>query len=206
MFYQMSEFFAPDAARGVRYDDPAFGIRWPREVLVVSDRTRATLTGNLRRSAAGDCPGHGRRCRPGHRRPRHVRPHRRAVPHLPQHHRRGVPVDLDTLAGHLDLAVHEVASGTRVFDWTVPREWSITDAYVATSAGERVIDFQASTSTWSASVPVSARMSLSELRPHLHTCPSIPTGSPTVPPTTTTTGASASPSVSSTALPRTNTT
>jgi dTDP-4-dehydrorhamnose 3,5-epimerase len=41
VFYQMSEFFAPDAARGVRYDDPAFGIRWPREVLVVSDRDQS---------------------------------------------------------------------------------------------------------------------------------------------------------------------
>jgi aminopeptidase-like protein len=82
---------------------------------------------------------------------------------------------LDTLAGHLDLAVHEVASGTRVFDWTVPREWNITDAYVATSAGERVIDFRASNlHVVSYSVPVDARMSLSELRPHLHTLPEHP--------------------------------
>ena len=36
--YQMSEFFAPDHARGVRHDDPAFGIRWPREVSVISPR------------------------------------------------------------------------------------------------------------------------------------------------------------------------
>jgi aminopeptidase-like protein len=82
---------------------------------------------------------------------------------------------LDTLAGHLDLAVHEVASGTRVFDWTVPREWNITDAYVATSAGERVIDFRASNlHVVSYSIPVDARMSLSELRPHLHTLPEHP--------------------------------
>ena len=82
---------------------------------------------------------------------------------------------LDTLARHLDLAVHEVASGTRVFDWTVPREWNITDAYVATSAGERVIDFRASNlHVVSYSVPVDARMSLSELRPHLHTLPEHP--------------------------------
>jgi aminopeptidase-like protein len=82
---------------------------------------------------------------------------------------------LDILARHLDLAVHEVASGTRVFDWTVPREWNITDAYVATSAGERVIDFRASNlHVVSYSVPVDARMSLSELRPHLHTLPEHP--------------------------------
>ena len=82
---------------------------------------------------------------------------------------------LDTLAGHLDLAVHEVPSGTRVFDWTVPREWNITDAYVETSAGERVIDFRASNlHVVSYSVPVDARMSLYQLRPHLHTLPEHP--------------------------------
>ena len=82
---------------------------------------------------------------------------------------------LDTLARHLDLAVHEVPSGTRVFDWTVPREWNITDAYVETSAGERVIDFRASNlHVVSYSVPVDARMSLYQLRPHLHTLPEHP--------------------------------
>jgi aminopeptidase-like protein len=82
---------------------------------------------------------------------------------------------LDTLARHLDLAIHEVPSGTRVFDWTVPREWNITDAYVETSAGERVIDFRASNlHVVSYSVPVDARMSLAQLRPHLHTLPEQP--------------------------------
>jgi aminopeptidase-like protein len=82
---------------------------------------------------------------------------------------------LATLARHLDLAIHEVPSGTRVFDWTVPREWNITDAYVQTSAGERVIDFRASNlHVVSYSVPVDTRMSLSQLRPHLHTLPEQP--------------------------------
>jgi len=40
VFYQMSEFYAPDCARGVRWNDPAFGIRWPAEVQVISDRDR----------------------------------------------------------------------------------------------------------------------------------------------------------------------
>jgi dTDP-4-dehydrorhamnose 3,5-epimerase len=40
VFYQMSEFFAPDNARGFRWDDPRFGIEWPSEVLVISDRDR----------------------------------------------------------------------------------------------------------------------------------------------------------------------
>lgn len=39
--YQMSAFYAPRAARGIRFDDPAFGIRWPGEVRVISARDRA---------------------------------------------------------------------------------------------------------------------------------------------------------------------
>jgi len=38
VFYQMSEFYAPEYARGVRWNDPAFGIQWPAEIQVISDR------------------------------------------------------------------------------------------------------------------------------------------------------------------------
>jgi len=40
VFYQMSEFYAPECARGFRWNDPAFGIAWPSEVLVISDNDR----------------------------------------------------------------------------------------------------------------------------------------------------------------------
>jgi dTDP-4-dehydrorhamnose 3,5-epimerase len=40
VFYQMSAFYAPEYARGVRWDDPAFGIHWPLQVTVISDRDR----------------------------------------------------------------------------------------------------------------------------------------------------------------------
>jgi len=40
MFYQMSEFHSPGHARGVRWDDPAFGIRWPHDERIISDRDR----------------------------------------------------------------------------------------------------------------------------------------------------------------------
>jgi dTDP-4-dehydrorhamnose 3,5-epimerase len=39
--YQISEFFAPEYARGARHDDPAFGISWPLEVSVISDKDRS---------------------------------------------------------------------------------------------------------------------------------------------------------------------
>ena len=41
VFYQMSVPFEPSAARGVRWDDPAFGIRWPAEVRVINQRDRS---------------------------------------------------------------------------------------------------------------------------------------------------------------------
>ncbi len=41
VMYQVSEFYAPDAERGIRYDDPAFDIRWPVEVRVVSEKDRS---------------------------------------------------------------------------------------------------------------------------------------------------------------------
>jgi dTDP-4-dehydrorhamnose 3,5-epimerase len=40
VFYQMSEFYHPEAARGVRWNDPEFGIQWPGEVRVISERDR----------------------------------------------------------------------------------------------------------------------------------------------------------------------
>jgi dTDP-4-dehydrorhamnose 3,5-epimerase len=41
VFYQMSEFYAPGSARGVRYDDPTFAISWPADILIVSERDRS---------------------------------------------------------------------------------------------------------------------------------------------------------------------
>ncbi len=41
IFYQMSEFYNPESARGVRWDDPAFGITWPEKVEVISERDRS---------------------------------------------------------------------------------------------------------------------------------------------------------------------
>jgi dTDP-4-dehydrorhamnose 3,5-epimerase len=40
VFYQMSEFYSPDHSRGFRWNDPAFGIDWPFEVEIISDRDR----------------------------------------------------------------------------------------------------------------------------------------------------------------------
>ena len=75
----------------------------------------------------------------------------------------------------IPLTLHEVPSGTRVFDWTVPPEWNIRDAFVKNSRGERVIDFRKSNlHVLNYSVPVHEKMSLEQLKPHLFTLPEQP--------------------------------
>ncbi|MFC8083644.1 MULTISPECIES: DUF4910 domain-containing protein [unclassified Streptomyces] len=91
----------------------------------------------------------------------------------------GVRATLRIVDEYIPLHVHEVPTGTRVLDWTVPQEWNIRDAYVADAAGRRVVDFAASSlHVLGYSVPVSATMPLAELRPHLHTLPEHPSWVP----------------------------
>lgn len=91
----------------------------------------------------------------------------------------GVRATLDIVGEYVPLQVHEVPTGTRVLDWTVPQEWNIRDAYIADATGRRVVDFAASSlHVLGYSVPVSATMPLSELRDHLHTLPEHPSWVP----------------------------
>jgi aminopeptidase-like protein len=82
---------------------------------------------------------------------------------------------LKILRRHIDLTVHEVASGTQVFDWTVPKEWNIRGAYIKNSSGKKIVDFARSNlHVVSYSTPVHRRMSLAALKPHLFTVPEHP--------------------------------
>jgi aminopeptidase-like protein len=87
----------------------------------------------------------------------------------------GVRETLKVLAETIPLAQHEVPSGSKIFDWTVPQEWNVRDAYIKDSSGRRVVDFrQSNLHVMGYSVPVHARMSLEELRPKLHSLPDHP--------------------------------
>jgi aminopeptidase-like protein len=87
----------------------------------------------------------------------------------------GVRQTLRILGEYVPLAIHEVPTGTPVFDWEVPREWNIRDAYIKGASGRRVVDFNSSSlHVVSYSTPVHATLSLDELRPHLHTLPDRP--------------------------------
>jgi aminopeptidase-like protein len=79
---------------------------------------------------------------------------------------------MQLLKNHIPLEIHEVPSGTQVFDWIVPREWNIRDAYVKNAKGEKVIDFQKSNlHILNYSLPVNKKVNLSELKEHLFSLP-----------------------------------
>lgn len=87
----------------------------------------------------------------------------------------GVRETLARLKSIIPLETHEVPSGTPVFDWTVPKEWNITDAYIKDGRGERIVDFRKSNlHVVSYSVPVRARMRRKELEEHVFTLPDHP--------------------------------
>lgn len=87
----------------------------------------------------------------------------------------GLRQTLRRIQQEIPIEIQEVPSGTTAFDWTVPLEWNIRDAYIKNSRGERVVDFQKSNlHVVQYSVPVRRTMSLAELRPYLHTLPNNP--------------------------------
>jgi aminopeptidase-like protein len=87
----------------------------------------------------------------------------------------GLRQTLRVLGRSIPLQLKEVASGTPVLDWTVPKEWNIRDAYVKSSRGERVVDFAThNLHVMSYSVPVKTRMSLADLKLRLFSLPDHP--------------------------------
>jgi aminopeptidase-like protein len=87
----------------------------------------------------------------------------------------GVRKTLATLQELIPLEIHEVPTGSRAYDWIVPDEWNIRDAYVMDGRGRRVIDFKAhSLHVAGYSAPISARVSREELLAHVFTDPAHP--------------------------------
>ena len=87
----------------------------------------------------------------------------------------GLRQTLRRVGEEVPLEIREIPTGTRVFDWTIPREWNISDAYVADASGRRVIDFRSSNlHVVNYSVPVHTRVTLEELRSRLTAVPERP--------------------------------
>lgn len=87
----------------------------------------------------------------------------------------GVRQTLRILSEELPLEIFEVPSGTQVFDWTVPREWNLREAYIASTDGERLVDSRDSNlHVLSYSAPMRRRVSREELHEHLFSIPEHP--------------------------------
>ncbi len=87
----------------------------------------------------------------------------------------GVRETLRKLQQIVPVEIHEVPSGKKVFDWTVPKEWNINDAYVKNSKGDKIIDFKKSNlHVLNYSIPINKTISLDELKKHLFTIPEHP--------------------------------
>ena len=93
----------------------------------------------------------------------------------------GLRQTLTRLSSEVPFELHEVPSGTKCFDWTVPPEWAVEDAWIEDENGQRVIDFNENNlHLVGYSEPVDTQLPLSELKAHLHTLPDQPTAIPYV--------------------------
>lgn len=78
-----------------------------------------------------------------------------------------------------DLTIHEIPSGTQCFDWVIPDEWNIHDAYIMKKNGEKVVDFKVNNlHVVGYSIPINKEMTLSELQEHLFSLPEQPNAIP----------------------------
>ena len=87
----------------------------------------------------------------------------------------GVRQTFEIIKQYIPLTVYEVPSGTRVFDWTVPKEWNIRDGYIKNAHGKKIIDFKnCNLHVLNYSIPVHKKVQLAELKEHLYSSPDHP--------------------------------
>jgi len=87
----------------------------------------------------------------------------------------GVRETLGVLREIIPIEIHEVPTGTQVFDWSVPQEWNIEDAWIKDKSGQKIVDFKEhNLHVLNYSVPISGVFTLDELKEHLHTLPDQP--------------------------------
>ena len=87
----------------------------------------------------------------------------------------GVRQTLQILQEYIPLQINEVPTNTPVFDWTVPKEWNIREAWIKDRSGNTIIDFRNhNLHVLNYSVPIHKIVSLEELKPHLFSLPDKP--------------------------------
>lgn len=87
----------------------------------------------------------------------------------------GVRQTLSILQEHITLEIHEISSGTEVFDWSVPKEWNIKEAWFKDGKGNTIVNFKDhNLHIVNYSIPIHKKMNLVELQEHLYTLPDQP--------------------------------
>lgn len=87
----------------------------------------------------------------------------------------GLRKTLDIIQKHIPLVIHDIPTGTQVFDWTIPKEWNIRDAFIKNSQGEKIINFhQSNLHVVNYSINIHEKMPLQDLKAHLFTLPDRP--------------------------------
>ena len=81
---------------------------------------------------------------------------------------KGVRKTLKIIKDQIPITIHEVPSGTKVFDWIVPKEWNIKDAYIENEKGDKIVNFKENNlHIVGYSTPVDQKMNLTDLQKHL---------------------------------------
>jgi len=92
----------------------------------------------------------------------------------------GVRETLDKIRNHLpNLVINSISSGTKVFDWTIPKEWHVNEAYIITPNGEKICDYSKNNlHLLGYSIPFQGKLNLNELKKYLFTLPEQPDAIP----------------------------
>ena len=92
----------------------------------------------------------------------------------------GVRETLSILQRELpDFNIREIPSGTNCFDWIIPDEWNIKDAYIIDPDGNKIIDFKENNlHVVGYSTPIDLTLSLDKLKNKLYSLPDQPTAIP----------------------------
>jgi len=87
----------------------------------------------------------------------------------------GIKYTLEYIKNEIPLTIHSIKSGKKVFDWTIPNEWNIKDAYIKNANGEKVLDFKENyLHVLNYSIPINKKLPLEDLKEHIYTLPEFP--------------------------------